>query len=108
AKTAFESLDLDAAVDHLNSALSKFERNAAFVTDFPKVANALMLLGATHILRGEEKTGARRLAQAIALVPDIQPDPRIFNPGMRDIFEQAGKELTSRPEGDITLTSNPS
>src|SRR5690606_29174913 len=97
AQTAFESLDLDVAVDHLNNALSKYERHAAFVTDFSKVANALMLLGATHILRGEEKTGAKRLAQAIALYPEVKPDPRVFNPGMRAIFDQAGKELASRP-----------
>lgn len=108
AQTSFQSLDLDAAVEHLNNALSKYESHAAFVTNFSKVANALMLLGATHILRGEERTGARRLAQAIALYPEVKPDPRVFNPGMREVFEQAGKELASRPEGDITLTSNPS
>lgn len=105
---AFESLDLDTAVENINNALSKYERHAASVTDFKKVAEGLMLLGAAHILRGEERTGAKRLAQAIALHPEIEPDPRLFNPGMRKVFDQAGKTLAGRPTGDLSLSSNPS
>ncbi len=107
-REAFESLDLDPAVEHLNTALSKYERHAASVTDFKRVADGLMLLGASHILRGEEKTGAKRLAQAIALYPDVEPDPRIFNPGMREVFDKARKNLARRPAGDLSLSSTPS
>ncbi|MBI5507356.1 MAG: PEGA domain-containing protein [Deltaproteobacteria bacterium] len=107
-RAAYETLDLDPAIDHLNTALNKFERNCAHVTDIKKVAEVLMLLGATHILRGEEKTGAKRLAQAIALDPNIEADPRVFNPSMRAVFQDAVNRLSQRPPGTLSLASNPS
>ncbi|MBI3179244.1 MAG: PEGA domain-containing protein [Deltaproteobacteria bacterium] len=107
-RSAYETLDLDLAVDHLNSALAKYERHAGSVTDVAKVAEVLMLLGASHILRGEEKTGAKRLGQAIAIHSTVEPDPRIFNPGMREIFQKASEELAKRPTGSLSLSSNPS
>ncbi len=66
-RRAYETLDLDPAIDFLNTALTKYERHAAYLTEPVRVAEVLMLLGATHILRGEERTGAKRLAQAIAI-----------------------------------------
>jgi len=107
-RAAYETLDLDPAIDYLNTALNKYERHAGHVTDIKKVAEVLMLLGATHILRGEDKTGAKRLAQAIAIDPSVEPDPRIFNPSMREIFQDAAKKLAERPQGTVSMTSNPS
>jgi hypothetical protein len=107
-REAYQTLDLDPAIEHLASALNKYERNAAFVSDIRAVAKVLMLLGATHILRGDEKTGALRLRQAIAVDPTVDPDPRIFNPGMRQIFQEAVGQLANRPLGTISVTSNPS
>jgi len=107
-RSAYETLDLDPAIDFLNTALTKYERHAAYIESPAKVAEVLMLLGATHILRGEEKTGAKRLAQAVAVYPEIEPDPRIFNPGMRQIFQDAVDRLAARPVGTLSITSNPS
>ncbi len=107
-RSAYETLDLDLAVDHLNAALAKYERQVGSVSDMSKVAEVLMLLGASHILRGEEKIGAKRLAQAIAIHPTVEPDPRIFNPGMRDIFQKAGDELAKGAIGSLSVSSNPS
>ncbi|MEE8408212.1 MAG: PEGA domain-containing protein [Myxococcota bacterium] len=107
-RSAYETLDLDPAIEYLNTALAKYERHAAHVTDISKVADVLMLLGATHILRGEEKTGGKRLAQAKAIYPEVEPDPTIFNPGMRQIFDEAADRLAHRPLGTVSITSNPS
>ena len=106
-RQAYDTLELDAAVDNLNSALLKYERFAAYVDDFKKVSEALMLLGATHILRGEDKLGAKRLEQAVNINPQIEPDPRIFNPAMRSIFQESASRVNSRQPGSLTLTSNP-
>jgi hypothetical protein len=105
---AYDALELDAAVDYLTNTLTKYERQAAYVADFKKVAEALMLLGATHILRGEEKLGTKRLEQAINVYPHVEPDPRIFNPAMRVQFQETSNRLGSRPSGTLSLTSNPS
>jgi hypothetical protein len=107
-RAAYETLDLEPAIDYLNTALNKYERHAGHVTDIKKVAELLMLLGATHILRGEDKTGTKRLAQAVAVDPSIEPDPRIFNPSMREIFQDVTKKLKERPQGTVAITSNPS
>jgi tetratricopeptide (TPR) repeat protein len=106
-REAYYTLELDNAVNDLTQALSKYERFAAYVGDFKKVAEALMLLGATHILRGEEKLGMRRLEQALSIYPAIEPDPRIFNPGMRGLFIESTAHLRSRAPGTFSLTSTP-
>ena len=105
---AYELLELDAAAGYLTTALQTYERNAAFVTDIKAVADTLMLLGAVYILRGEEKQGAERLAQATTVLPTIEPDPRVFNPSMRQVFQKAAEQLARRPRGALSLTSSPS
>ncbi|MEK7706365.1 MAG: PEGA domain-containing protein [Myxococcota bacterium] len=107
-RAAYESLDLDVAVDQLNGALAKYEQQVDYLGDMKKMADLLMLLGATHILRGEERLGARRLGQAVTLLPGVEPDPRIFNPAMRSVYDQAVREATQRPQGSLSLSSNPS
>jgi hypothetical protein len=64
ARSAYETLELDAAVDDLTAALQRYEKNAADLLDVKPVADALVLLGAVHILRGEDKTGTERLSQS--------------------------------------------
>src|SRR4051812_40902136 len=44
-REAYDSLDLDPAVEYLNTALAKYERHAGEVTDGKRIAEALMLLG---------------------------------------------------------------
>lgn len=107
-RRAYEVLDLEPAIEYLTTALDKYEQRAALVTDISTVTELLMLLGATHILRGEERTGARWLARAIAVDPAVEPDPRIFNPGMRQIFHEAAARLADRPLGTVSVTSAPS
>ena len=107
-REAYETLDLDGAAEYLGTSLARFERYAAYVGDFRQVAEVLLLLGATHILRGEEKLGVRRLEQAVTILPRAEPDPRIFNPAMRNLFQDALVRLGSRPHGSLALTSSPS
>jgi hypothetical protein len=104
---AYDRLDLDVAIDVLQNTLQRYERQAAYVADFKKVAEALMLLGATHILKGEESLGTACLQQAINVYPEVETDPRIFNPAMRAQFQQTATKLGTRPTGTLTLTSNP-
>ena len=107
-RTAYEALDLDAAVQSLTAALARYERLAAYLDDVKKVADLLMLLGATQILRGEEKQGVRRLEQAVSIMPEVEPDPRVFNPAMRKIFNEQVTGAGPRPTGRVNITSSPS
>lgn len=107
-RQAYESLDLGATVRHINQALKIYRRQAAYL-DHPKdVADAMMLLGATHILMGQQRTGRKRLGQAYTLFPEVEPDPRVFNPTMRNAFSSVVESLESKPGGRLAVTSNPS
>ncbi|MEO0812468.1 MAG: hypothetical protein AAFY60_06360, partial [Myxococcota bacterium] len=50
-RQSYDILELDQAVESLNAAVREYDRHVAYVTDFRKVSQTLMLLGATHILR---------------------------------------------------------
>lgn len=104
---AYDRLDLDAAESILKTTLQKYEKQAAYVADFKKVAEALLLLGAVHSLKGEEKLSTQSLEQAINVYPQTEPDPRIFNPAMRNQFQQTANKLAGRPTGVLTLSSSP-
>lgn len=108
AKVSYESLELDEAADSLSRALAIYERYVFELRDLRKLADVLMLLGATHILRGEEKLGNKRLEQAVSIYPRIEADPRVFNPGMRKLFQQAAERVRNKPRGTLTITSTPS
>lgn len=107
-REAFTTMDLDVAVEHLDGALTKYERHVDALQDVSKVTDALMLLGGTHLLRGETRTGVQRIKQALAINPQLEPDPQIFNPDDRKTFSDAAQALLSRPKGDLSITSNPS
>ena len=106
-RAAYDSLDLDRAMAALSAGLARYERLAAYLPTVKKVSATLMLLGATHILRGEEKPGIRRLEQAISIDPEVEPDPRVFNPAMRALFAAAKRASPQRPRGGLDLSSSP-
>lgn len=107
AREAFATLELDAADEALRGCIARYERHAGYVRDYKKVAEALMLLGAVRVLRGDERSGASLFEQAITVYPQIEPDPRIFNPAMRLQFSQTAERLGSRAKGTLSLSSSP-
>lgn len=106
-REAYDVLELDQAVENLNAAVREYDRNAAYVTDFRQVAETLMLLGATHILRGEEGRGRERLAQAVILYPEVEPDARVFNPSMRQVFSNTKARVLRGRRGSIIVETQP-
>jgi len=107
-RKAYEEFELDATVSHLQEALARYERNAGYVTDFKKLSELLMLLGAVHSLRGEGKVASKRFAEAYSVDGGVEPDPSLFNPQMREQFSKAVERLNRRPRGSLSVTSNPS
>ncbi|MDP7039779.1 MAG: PEGA domain-containing protein [Myxococcota bacterium] len=103
----FEDFELDQAIDNFNAALSLFERHIEAITDYQELSELLLVLGATHIFRGEENLGYQRLTQALLISNDVQPDPTIFNPKMRDLFNRASEEVTEMPTLPLTIKSTP-
>lgn len=104
---AYDKLELDAAEQSLSRVLSDYALAPAYVQDFEKVAENMMLLGATKILRGDEAGGGLCLESAIAVFPQVEPDPRTFNPAMRIQFAEAQARLGVRRAGLLSLSSAP-
>lgn len=107
-KVAYESLDLDLAVQYFEQAIDRYRTQIAYLSNIEPVAKILMMLGATHILRGEEQVGVERLTQALRISPSIEPDPRIFNPAMRRIFDGVAESMATQAVGSLAVSSNPS
>lgn len=107
AREAYDRLDLDAAAAQAKWALGRYERYAAYVDDFKKVAETLMLLGAVAILRGDERQGTTALEQAINVYGQVEPDPRVFNPAMRAQFSRVATKLAARAGGTLSVASTP-
>jgi hypothetical protein len=107
-RAAYEALDLDAAIQYLSYALNRYQRDIGYVEDPSTMANLLLLMAASHILRGEERAGSERLSQALEIFPRAEPDPRIFNPAMRKKFDDVAAQVQRRPTGKMTINSTPS
>lgn len=107
-REAYDTLELDKAVEVLNAAVRQYDANVAYVRELADVAKALMLLGATHLLRGEQDRGRERLAQAVILFPEIEPDARVFNPSMRQVFSETKGRVLSGKRGSLVIESEPS
>lgn len=106
-REAYLTLELDQALEFLNNAVAKYERHAAYVESFVPYVEALMLLGATRLLRGEDRLGERRFREALTLNPEVDPQPFGFNPDMRAVFERAARRGTTRTVGSLNIASTP-
>ena len=104
---AFEDFELDVAVDNINAALSLFERHVESIHDYQEISEILLILGATHIFRGEENLGYQRMVQALLVSNDVQPDPSLFNPNMRDLFTRASDDVADMPTFPLDIKSTP-
>ena len=85
----------------LNGALRELDERRQLTSFMTSRASPsiLMLLGATHGVLLYEARGRERLAQAITLDPSVGPDPPIFDPSMRTIFESAQATVDEARQG---------
>jgi hypothetical protein len=107
ARVAYDALDLDSVVQELSDALSKWDRYPAYVVSFKDVLEAHLLLGAAYVLRGEEQLGVKKFEQVVVMSPHTEPDPRVFNPSMRQLYAQAQTRVANRRRGVLSVTSVP-
>lgn len=107
-KAAYEEFELDAAKEHLRSALNKFQRHSGHLKDYAEIAQIYMLLGAIYSLEGAENKARTTMADAWAIYPHVVPDPRLYNPAMREHFQAAVEHRSRKNTGGVSFSSNPS
>ena len=106
-RAAYEEFELEETTRLLGQALAKYERNAAYLSNFNTFADLLMLLGAVYSLQGDEGRALEFFSRAYTVYNEVEPDPSLFNPAMRQQFDKAVSHLTGRARGSLALTSNP-
>ena len=107
-RAAYEEFELDRASKVLKDALVRYQRHASHLRTYEKLAEVHMLLGAIHSLEGQQKKASLSMQHAYSAYPAIQPDPRLYNPSMRELFQWSVKELERTSTGSAAVTSTPS
>lgn len=108
AAAAYEELELDAAVELLQTAIAKYEQHAAYLPATGDVVRGCIRLAAMRMLRDEASDARDVLRRAFALEPNAEPDARMYNPAMRTTFHEVRAALTQQPKGSLALASTPS
>lgn len=98
---------LKSAVETLNSALRLFDRKAAYLTDFAPVSDALLLLGAIHLLQESNQLAEERIAQALNVNPHLEPDPEYYNESMRRFFDRVRRRVSQNRNGSLLVETEP-
>lgn len=107
-RAAYEEFELDKASKVLKDALVRYQRHAGHLSSYERLAEVHMLLGAIYSLEGQQKKATSSMQYAYSAFPGIQPDPRLYNPSMRELFEWSVKELRRNSSGSVAVTSTPS
>lgn len=88
---AYRDLELDAATDLLNGAVSGNASSPCSTTD----ARALTYLGAVHWLADRPDAARRAFTQAVIRAPRFRPDPFEFPPEVTALFDEVRRSTPS-------------
>lgn len=94
---AYESLELDAAIELLNRALALRGRGALAE---PDRARALTYLGAAELLRNNRTTAVTAFRDLVILAPRVSPDPRRFPATVQRVYDEV-RETTKATAIDV-------
>ncbi len=108
-RMAYLELQLDRAIEVLEQAVEDFDAAADGLEDPSDLGDALMFLGASLVFEGREREARRVFSRLHVQVPQLIPDPNVFNPDVIAKYEAAAPsrrrtvsiEIASEPEGAI-------
>lgn len=104
ASKAIDTLMLDEAAQVLEGVLSEVSARPAELRDPNWYAEAYQTLGIIYGLRGERDRARSVWSTSKRLAPDLQPNPALFNPDMRSLYDaiEVGTQF-----GALRVTSTP-
>ncbi len=106
-KQQYDNLELDPAIEALSKARELFRKAAGRLGDGEEYVEALLFLGASHILSGDSELGSGAFRQVALFDKRRALDPKLFPPSMIDIFKRVKSEVAAAPVGMVQLKSNP-
>ncbi len=106
-KEQYDNLELDAAIDELNKAIEEFKKSAGRLGGGEGYVEALLYLGAAHILSGDNERGTDSFRTVALFDKRKTLDPKVFPPSMIEIFDKTKEDVTASPVGTVLVKSNP-
>ena len=106
-RKAYDNLDLDHAGDDFEDAAKAFTACLPALASPAPLVRALVFLGATKFLAGDQDAAHAAFVRALLLDPDHKPDPTIFSPPLAKAFNGARVEVAARPQAPLTVVSAP-
>jgi hypothetical protein len=106
-KEQYDNLELDASIDELNKAIEEFKKAAGRLGGGEDYLEALLYLGAAHILSGDNERGTDSFRTVAMFDKRKILDPKVFPPSMIEIFDKAKADVTASPVGTVLVKSEP-
>ena len=106
-KEQYDNLELDAAIDELNRAIEEFRKAAGRLGGGEHYLEALLYLGAAHILSGDNERGTEAFRTVAMFDKRKILDPKVFPPSMIEIFDKTKEDVAASPVGTVLVKSNP-
>jgi hypothetical protein len=107
-RQGYLGFELDAAEASLQEALARFAEAIPVIDSPEPVAQALMYLGASHVLAGDLAAARTVFARYHAAFAELAPDDRVFNPQVMQQWKEARQKLDQKPRGKLVVeTSSP-
>jgi tetratricopeptide (TPR) repeat protein len=103
----YNNLELDAAIDSLNSALEMFDKAVGRMGAGEHYLKALLYLGAAQILSGDNDQGAIAFRKAAIYDRRLVLDKKVFPPSLIEIFENVRQEVATLPPCVMQVNSAP-
>jgi len=104
---AYLELEFDQAISTLESAVADFDAASAALEDPNDLGQALLFLGASHAFNGQAREAQTVFRRLHTQMPFITPDENTFPPDVVRMYERATPRDARRPQGEVTIDSNP-
>jgi len=106
-QSAYLELEFEQAITTLESAVADFDAASAALEDPGDLGQALLFLGASHAFNGQAREAQSVFRRLHTQMPFITPDENTFPPDVVRMYERATPRDARRPQGQITIDSNP-
>ena len=107
ARQAYDELELRNAVRYLEQALRLIDENPASSIDGADYREALILLGASRILLGEDERGKQTFVRLLSIDPEARLDPALFPPNLTRAFEESVGAARRLGTGSMDIQPSP-
>ena len=105
---AYHNLELEEAIELFQESVRRYGQALSARFEPQEMAEAFLMLGATHFVSGNRQQAQAALRQAIILNPKIAPDANVFSPPLMEAFEGARWEVTATASGRLSISTTPS